>query len=77
MQAMGAWFFLSRITEPRLNAMYGALATPMALLTWLKWGATAILLGAETDVRLQPHQSFTRSGAAKDRTLVDEPRLHE
>ena len=53
--------------------MHGALATPMALLTWLKWGAPAILPGAETDVRLQPHQAFTRSGAAKDRTLVDEP----
>jgi membrane protein len=63
-----AWLlgvFFDEFAKSTLSAMYGVFATPIALLTWLKWGATAILLGAETNVRLQSNQSFTGAGVAK------------
>src|SRR5215472_17427720 len=45
--AAAAWLILSwalglffnEVTQSKLDAMYGVLATPIALLTWLKWGA--------------------------------------
>ncbi|MBV8842467.1 MAG: YihY/virulence factor BrkB family protein [Bryobacterales bacterium] len=51
-----AWllgFFFHEFTESQLNGMYGVLATPIALLTWLKWGANVIVIGAEINVNLQ------------------------
>jgi uncharacterized BrkB/YihY/UPF0761 family membrane protein len=40
------------LTESKLNAVYGVFATPIALLTWLKWGAIVVLIGAEINVNL-------------------------
>jgi membrane protein len=50
-----AWalgFFFHEFTESKLNAMYGVFATPIAILTWLNWGAVVILIGAEINVNL-------------------------
>lgn len=50
-----AWalgFFFHEFTESTLNAMFGVFATPIALLTWLNWGAVVILIGAEINVNL-------------------------
>jgi membrane protein len=59
--AAGSWlafswglsFFFHEFAESKLNALYGIFATPIAILTWLNWGAAAILLGAELNVDLQ------------------------
>jgi membrane protein len=58
-----AWalgYLFHEFAESKLNTMYGVFATPIALLTWLNLGATAILIGAETNVRLQTDQPFRR-----------------
>ena len=50
-----AWalgFFIHELTESKLNAVYGVFAAPIALLTWLKWGAIVVLIGAEINVNL-------------------------
>lgn len=59
--ALGVFFY--EFTASKLAAMYGVFATPLALLIWLKWGAMAILIGAETNVRLQSHQISEHLGA--------------
>jgi membrane protein len=51
--AWGLGFFFHGFTESKLNAMYGVFATPIALLTWLNWGAVVILIGAEINVNLR------------------------
>ena len=60
--AATAWLLLSwalsvffhEFADSKLDAMYGVLAAPIALLTWLKGGAMAILIGAQINVSLQP-----------------------
>jgi membrane protein len=49
----GLSFYFHEIGELKLDALYGVLATPIALLIWLKWVAAAILAGAEINVTLQ------------------------
>ena len=64
-----AWalgFFFHEFAESKLNTMYGVLATPIALLTWLNLGATALLIGAETNVRLQTDRLLATSGIADE-----------
>jgi membrane protein len=59
-----AWalgYLFHEFAESKLNTMYGVFATPIALLTWLNLGATAILIGAETNVRLQTNRSLATS----------------
>lgn len=59
--AATAWLILSwalsvffhEFAGSKLDAMYGVLAAPIALLTWLKGGAMAILIGAQINVSLQ------------------------
>lgn len=70
--AWGLGVFFHEFAESKLNAMYGVFATPIALLTWLKWGATAILIGAETNVRLQSDQVVANSRPAKEVLWDDE-----
>ena len=63
-----AWalgYLFHEFAESKLNTMYGVLATPIALLTWLNLGATAILIGAETNVRLQTDRSLRASRMAE------------
>jgi len=63
-----AWalgYLFHEFAESKLNTMYGVFATPIALLTWLNLGATAILIGAETNVRLQAHRSLATSDLAE------------
>lgn len=50
-----AWLlglFFHELAESKLDAVYGVFATPIALLTWLNWGAAVILIGAEINVNL-------------------------
>jgi membrane protein len=54
----GLGFFFHELTKSKLDTIYGVFATPIAVLTWLKWGATAILIGAETNIRLHSRQLF-------------------
>jgi membrane protein len=49
----GLGVFFHEFTSSKLDAMYGIFATPIALLTWLKWGAAGVLIGAELNVNLQ------------------------
>ena len=46
-------FYLDHIGGPKLDKLYGILATPIALTIWLYAGAKAILLGAEFNLCLQ------------------------
>lgn len=79
--AAAAWLILAwllgyvfqEFTESKLDAMYGVFATPIALLIWLQWGATAILIGAETNLQLQSHQVFERSTTATEDAVA--PRI--
>jgi membrane protein len=60
-----AWalgYLFQEFAESKLNTMYGVFATPIALLAWLNLGATAILIGAETNVRLQADRPLATSG---------------
>jgi membrane protein len=57
----GLGFYFHHFGELKLNAVYGILATPIALVIWLYWGATAILIGAEINVSLQSHKGLRTS----------------
>jgi len=46
-------FYFHHFGELKLDLLYGVLATPIALMIWLKSGAAAILIGAEINVSLQ------------------------
>ncbi|HZR58913.1 MAG TPA: YihY/virulence factor BrkB family protein [Terriglobales bacterium] len=54
-----------------VNLSYGALATPIALMVWLQWGASAILMGAEINVTLQSYKRLRASGLGN--VLQDKP----
>ncbi|HEY7405351.1 MAG TPA: YihY/virulence factor BrkB family protein [Candidatus Angelobacter sp.] len=58
----GLGFYFQHFGQLKLDAVYGILATPIALVIWLYWGAAVILLGAEVNVNLQRHK--------KPRTIV-------
>jgi len=49
----GLSFYLYHFGQLKLDRLYGILATPIALMIWLNWGAAAILIGAEINVSLQ------------------------
>ncbi len=58
--AAAAWLALSRGLAVFFNQLgaskigtYGTLAAPIALVIWLYWGASAILIGAQINVSLQ------------------------
>lgn len=52
---LGFYFF--HFGDLKLDLLYGVLATPIALMIWLKSGAAAILIGAEINVILQSQSS--------------------
>jgi len=49
----GMGFYFHHFGDMKLNNVYGALATPFALLVWMYWSANVILIGAEINVVLQ------------------------
>ena len=54
-------FFLSyyfyHFGDLKLSKVYGAFATPIALVIWLHWSAAAILIGAEVNVNIQAYRT--------------------
>jgi membrane protein len=78
--AAAAWLALSKglgiyfqhFGDLKLNAVYGILATPIALVIWLHWSSMVILIGAEINVTLQSHKKLRVHEAAKQsQTLKD------
>ncbi len=68
-----AWalsFFFHEFAESKLNAMYGVFATPIAIMIWLKGGATAILIGAEMNLRLQLNKLQAQSKSIEESSLI-------
>jgi membrane protein len=54
-----AWslgFYFHHFLEWKLDRFYGILATPVALMIWLYWGACAILIGAQLNMQIQRHK---------------------
>jgi membrane protein len=62
----GLGFYFQHFGESKLDAVYGILAAPVALVVWLYWGAAAILIGAEINVNLQHRKSLRVSGPAEE-----------
>lgn len=60
---LGLYFYY--IGNLKLDLLYGILAAPIALVIWLYWGATAILIGAEVNVNLQLRKDVKKSGPEK------------
>jgi membrane protein len=60
----GLGFYFQTFGESKMDAVYGILATPVALVVWLYWGAAAILIGAEINVNLQHRKSLRMSELA-------------
>lgn len=48
----GLGFYFHYFGQWKLEKFYGVLATPMAFMVWLYWGAAAILIGAEINSSL-------------------------
>ena len=46
-------FYFYHFGDLKLSVVYGAFATPIALIIWLHWSAKAILIGAEINVNIQ------------------------
>jgi membrane protein len=61
----GLGFYFHHFGDLKLDAVYGILATPIALVIWLYWGAAAILIGAEINVNLQSYKSLRRSSPGR------------
>jgi membrane protein len=61
----GLGFYFSHFGGMKLDRVYGVLATPIALMIWLNWGATAILVGAEINVSLQLRKQLRASTPEK------------
>jgi membrane protein len=54
----GLGFYFQHFGEWKLKSLYGILATPIAVVVWLYWSASAILIGAEINVNLQLRKSL-------------------
>ena len=52
----GLAFYFHQLGESKLGS-YGALATPVALVIWLHWGTSAILIGAQINVSLKSYNN--------------------
>ena len=63
--AWGLGLYFHYFGDLKLNAVYGILATPIALVIWLYWGAAAILIGAEINVNLQSYKGLRQSSPGK------------
>lgn len=66
--AWGFGFYL-QYSGAKLDRFYGVLATPIAFMIWLYWGASAILLGAEINSSLM---SYSRGRLSGPRPLSDQ-----
>ncbi len=67
----GLGFYFHHFGGVKLNAVYGILATPIALVIWLYWSAAVILIGAEININLQTYRTRVRDSAVKAPTLKD------
>jgi membrane protein len=68
----GLGLYFHYIGQRKLNAVYGILATPIALVIWLYWGAAVILVGAEINVNLQARRKLRLHEATRQaQTLKD------
>ena len=61
----GLGFYFHYFGEMKFNMLYGALATPVAIMVWLYWCATAILIGAEINLHLLPSRELQMSEPLK------------
>jgi membrane protein len=52
----GVGFYIHHFGATKLDMFYGAMATPIALAIWLKWGALGMLFGAEINLNIQSLQ---------------------
>lgn len=53
----GMGLYFQHFGDMKLDNIYGALATPFALLVWMYWSATVLLIGAEINVTIQRWKS--------------------
>lgn len=53
----GISFFVLHFGWTKLDKLYGAMATPIALAIWLNWGALGVLTGAEINLSIQSLRS--------------------
>jgi membrane protein len=53
----GLAVFFNQLAGPKAG-VYGTLAAPIALVVWLYWGASALLIGAQINVSLQLYRSL-------------------
>jgi YihY family inner membrane protein len=58
----GLGYYFHLFGQLKLDKFYGALASPFALFMWMKWGAAAVLVGAEVNVNLQRRKTSSLSG---------------
>jgi membrane protein len=58
-------FYFHHFAEFKLDAVYGILAAPVAIVIWLYWGAAIILIGAEINVNLQHRKNLRTSERVK------------
>ena len=57
----GLGFYFHHFGALKLDLLYGILATPIALLIWLYWCATAILFGAQINVTIKSYKRLKES----------------
>jgi membrane protein len=68
----GLGLYFHYFGQLKFDAVYGILATPIALVIWLYWGAAVILVGAEINVNLQARKKLRVHEPAKQaQTLKD------
>jgi membrane protein len=53
----GLEYYFHQVAGAKLDRFYGALASPIALMGWVYWSASAILIGAEINVHLQAQKN--------------------
>ena len=64
-------FYFHHFGALKLDLLYGILATPIALLIWLYWCATAILLGAQINVTIRSYKNQKASAPERAKTQRD------
>lgn len=55
----GLGLYFNHFGGLKLDKLYGILATPIAFMIWLYWGAMIILIGAEINVYFQTYMKLT------------------
>lgn len=66
----GLGFYFQHFGHLKLDAVYGILATPIALVIWLYWSAAAILIGAEINVTIQAHKKLEALETARPAQIL-------